>query len=94
MRARLWVQIGVQCSTAQHKKEILSPHTVENRTSEEHEELDEQVLLLGHNLVPAESLAASFDISVGETLLDVGVQPFLGNNTGLLSDGGLLLPEL
>jgi hypothetical protein len=76
------------------KNESMSPHTVEDRTSEEHEELDEQVLLLGHDFVPAESFAASLDIGVGETLLDVGVQPFLGNGASLLSDGGLLLPEL
>jgi hypothetical protein len=71
-----------------------SPPTVEDRTSEEHEELDEQVLLLGHDLVPAESLAAGFDIGVGETLLDVGVQPLCGDGAGLLDDDGLLLPEL
>jgi hypothetical protein len=71
-----------------------SPHTVEDRTSEEHEELDEQVLLLGHDFVPAESLAAGLDISVGKTLLDVGGQPLIRDSASLLVDLGLLLPEL
>lgn len=61
--------------------------TIEDRTSEETEELDEQVLLLGGDLVPAEALAAGLDIAVGDTLLDVGLEPLLGDNTGVATGG-------
>lgn len=53
--------------------------TVEDRTSEETQELEEEILLLGGDLVPAETLAAGLDIVVGDTLLDIGVEPVIGN---------------
>ena len=53
--------------------------TVKDRASEEHQKLDEHVLLLGTQLVPAESLPSVFDIIVGNTLLDVYIKPFLWN---------------
>ena len=71
--------------------------TIEDGTSEEAQELDEQVLLLGRDFVPAESLPAALDFAVAETLLDVGLEHFLGHNTGILV-GSLLrvagAPEL
>ena len=74
---------------------IKGKRTVEDRTSEETEELQEQVFLLSGDLVPAESLAASLNISVGDTLLDVGLEPLRRHGT-ILREGAraLLLPEL
>lgn len=70
--------------------------TVKNRTSEEHEELDEQVLLVGGDLVPAKLLAARLDIRRGDTLADVGGEPLIGDGSVLSLDGSgfALLPEL
>lgn len=55
--------------------------TIEDRTSEETEELDEQVLLLGGDFVPAVALAALLDFRAGDTLLDVGLEHLLGDGT-------------
>lgn len=62
-------------------------HTVEDGTSEEHQELDEQALLLGTDLVPAHTLAAGLNIAVGDTLLDVGLEPLLWHDTSILVGG-------
>jgi hypothetical protein len=59
--------------------------TIENRTSEETEELDEQVLLLGGDFVPTVALAASLDLVGGETLLDVGLEHLLGDEARVSS---------
>lgn len=71
-------------------------HTVKNGTREEGQELQEHVLLLGGDFVPAEALAARLDIVGRDTLLDVGVEPLLGDNAGILVITALLaaLPEL
>lgn len=55
--------------------------TIEDRTSEETEELDEQVLFLGGDFVPAVALAALLDFRAGDTLLDVGLEHLLGDGT-------------
>lgn len=77
--------------------------TIEDGTSEETEELDEQVLLLGGDFVPTEALAALLDIVVGDTLLDVGLEPLVGHGAiggratlGLAEPGllGLLISTL
>lgn len=72
--------------------------TVENGTSEETQELEEEVLLLGGDLVPAEALAAGLDIVVGDTLLDIGVEPVVRNVEVGVGVAALsrttLLPEL
>lgn len=69
--------------------------TVENRTSEEHQELDEQVLLVGGDLVEAKLLATGLNIVRSDTRTDVGVEPLLGHG-GVLAFFLLvgLLPEL
>ncbi|KAI6876686.1 plasma membrane H+-ATPase Pma1 [Hortaea werneckii] len=64
-----------------------------DRTSEETQELEEQVLLLSDNFVPAELLAALLNLLVGDTLLDVGLEPFLRNGH-VLGTSSVLLPEL
>lgn len=77
--------------------------TIEDRTSEETEELDEQVLLLGGDFVPAVALAALLDFRAGDTLLDVGLEPLVGHGAiggratlGLAEPGllGLLISTL
>ena len=52
--------------------------TIENRTSEKHQKLDEQVLLLRRKLVPAEALPPGLDVVVANALLDVGLKPVVG----------------
>lgn len=54
-------------------------HGVQDRSLEESEELEEQILLFGDDLVPAIALAAVFDIVFGDTLLDVGLEPIVGD---------------
>lgn len=70
-------------------------HTVEDRALEETQELEEQVLLLGHDLVETELLATRLDIGVSDTLLDVGLEPVVWDDAiafcGVLLGG---LPEL
>lgn len=67
--------------------------TIKDRTSEEHQKLDEQALLLRGDLVVAEALPAVLDIAVADALLDVGIQPLLGDGAVIIR---LLLlgPEL
>jgi len=61
--------------------------TIEDRASEEHQELDEQVLLLRGNLVPAEAFPAVLDIRVRDTLLDVGLEPVFRDDASVLVSG-------
>ena len=68
--------------------------TIEDRTSEETEELDEQVLLLGGDFVPAVALAALLDLSRRDTLLDVGLEHLLGDGTRVGTSSLLLGTEL
>jgi len=63
--------------------------TIKDGTGEEAQELDEQVLLLSRDFVPAESLPTGLDIMVAETLLDIGLEPVFRHNTSILV-GGLL----
>ena len=49
--------------------------TIKNWASKEHQELDEQVLLLRGELVPAEALPPILDFAVGDALLDIGFEP-------------------
>ena len=51
--------------------------TIKNWTSEEHQELDEQVLFLGGDLVPPAASATLFNLLVGDALLDIDIEPFL-----------------
>ena len=67
--------------------------TIKDRAGEKHQELDEQVLLLGADLVPAETLPPVLDIAVAETLLDVGVEPFFRHGAVVLGLFGRA-PEL
>jgi hypothetical protein len=78
-----------------HKNGVMIRRTVENGTSEEHQELDEQVLLVGGDLVPAKLLATRLNVVRGDTLANVGGKPFLGHDS-ISALGGLLvlLPEL
>lgn len=72
-------------------------HTVKNGTSEEHQELDEQVLLLGGDLVPAEALSPLLHGVVVDTLLDVGVEPLVRDDASIFVSGLLRVagpPEL
>lgn len=57
--------------------------TIEDGTSEETEELDEQVLLLGGDFVPAVTLTAVLNLVRGDTLLDVGLEHLLGDEAGV-----------
>lgn len=68
--------------------------TVEDRAGEKHQKLDEQVLLLGGNLVPAEAFPPVLDIAVADALLDVGVEPLIWHSAILLRYCFLLGPEL
>lgn len=68
--------------------------TVKNGAGEKHQKLDEKVLLLGGNLVPAETLPPVVDIAVADALLDVGVELLFGHGAVLLSGRLLLGPEL
>lgn len=71
--------------------------TVEDRTSEEAQELEEQVLLLRGDFVPAEALPASLNLVFGDTLLDIGVEQLLRDVAGIFAGAGFLgalLPEL
>ena len=68
--------------------------TVKNRSSKEHQELDEHVLFLGTQLVPAEAFPPVFNIAVRDTLFDVRVEPLVWYCTILLRDLFLLAPEL
>src|SRR5690349_14886893 len=64
--------------------------TIKNRTSEIANELDQHVLFLSGQLVEAGLSAAVLDLSTGQTLLDVGIEPLLRN---LIEVVGLLLSE-
>lgn len=67
--------------------------TIKDRASEKHQKLDEQALFLAGNFVPAEALPPVLDIAVANALLDVGVEPLVGN--GAIVFALLLLgPEL
>jgi hypothetical protein len=72
--------------------------TVKDRTLEIRQEFEKHVLLLRHDFVEAEALATDLDIVVGDTLLDIGLEPVIGDVTlvdgATLSNGGRLLPEL
>ena len=68
--------------------------TIEDGAGEETEELDEQVLLLGGDFVPAVALAALLDFSRGDTLLDVGLEHLLGDGTRVGTSSLLLGTEL
>jgi hypothetical protein len=57
--------------------------TIEDGTSEETEELDEQVLLLGGDFVPTVALATGLNLVRGDTLLDVGLEHLLGDEAGV-----------
>lgn len=87
------VQLSLQARTEAEER-----RTIEDRASEEHQELDEQILLLRRDLVPAGLFAASLDIAIADTLLDVGVEPLIGNHelcVGIGGAGSLAgLPEL
>lgn len=61
--------------------------TIEDRTSEETEELDEQVLLLGGDFVPTVALAALLNLVRGDTLLDVGLEHLVGDEAGVSTSG-------
>ncbi len=61
--------------------------TVENGAGEEHQELDEQVLLLGGDLVEAAASSAFLDLCRGEALLDVGFEPLFWHDAGILIGG-------
>jgi hypothetical protein len=61
--------------------------TIEDRTSEEHQKFDEEVLLLGGDLVEAEAPATLLDLLVGETLLDVGFEPLVWHDASVLVSG-------
>jgi hypothetical protein len=63
--------------------------TIKDGTSEETEELDEQVLLLGGDFVPAVALATGLNLVRRDTLLDVGLEHLLGNEAGV--GGGCVL---
>jgi hypothetical protein len=64
--------------------------TVKNRASEITDELDQHVLFLSAQLVEASLAAAVLDFGRGQTLLDVGVEPFLRN---LVKIASLLLTK-
>lgn len=66
--------------------------TIENRTSEETQELKEQVLLLSYDFVPSSLLSAGFNLVAVETTLHIGVQPVSGRleaNAGLVTTAAL-----
>ena len=54
-------------------------HTIEDGAGEVRQELEEHVLFLGGQLVPASLLAAQLNIVPLEALLHVGVQPVVGS---------------
>jgi hypothetical protein len=68
--------------------------TIKDRAGEKHQELDEQVLLLRGDLVPAEALPPVLDITVADALLDIGIEPLFGYGTVLFRCLFLLGPEL
>ena len=59
--------------------------TIKNRAGEKHQKLDEQVLLLGADLVPAKALPPTLDLVVAEALLDIGVEPFFWHSAIVLN---------
>lgn len=69
--------------------------TIKNRTLEETQELEEQVFLLRHDLVEAELFTALLNLVIGDTLLDVGLEPVVRDHT-IVVNARLLrgLPEL
>ena len=69
-------------------------HNVENGATEVPNELDDGVLLLGGELIEAGTLAATTNVVVTETLLDVGVVPLLGDFETLAGALLFALPEL
>ena len=68
--------------------------TVKDRACEKHQKLNEQVLLLGGNLVPAEALPPTLDIAIADALLDVGIKPLFRYGAVFLGGFLLLAPEL
>lgn len=69
--------------------------TIKNRTLEETQELEEQVFLLRHDLVEAELFTALLNLVIGDTLLDVGLEPVVRDHA-IVVNARLLrrLPEL
>ena len=68
--------------------------TIKDRAGEKHQKLDEQVLLLGSDLVPPETLPPMLDIAVADALLDIGVEPLIWDTAILFTPLVLLRPEL
>lgn len=70
--------------------------TIENGTAEETDELEEHVLLLGGEFVPASVLSAAFDFRGVKTLPHIGLEPVGGSDeaAGTSALLGGLLPEL
>lgn len=54
--------------------------TVKNGAGEEHQKFDEEVLLLGGDLVPAESFSTLLHLCITDALLDVDIQPLFGHD--------------
>lgn len=61
--------------------------TIEDGTSEETEELEEQVLLLGGDFVPAVTLTADLNLVGGDTLLDIGLEHLVGDESRVGTSG-------
>ena len=61
--------------------------TIEYRTSKEHQKLDEQILLVGGDFVPAEALSSGLDIAIADALLDVGFEPLLWHYAFVFTGG-------
>jgi hypothetical protein len=51
--------------------------TIENRTSEETQELEEQILLLGSQFVPSSPSATRLNIGVGQTAVHISQEPLI-----------------
>jgi hypothetical protein len=56
--------------------------TVEDGATEETDELEEHVLLLGDELVPAGELSAALDLGLVQAMVEVGVEPVIGSDKG------------
>jgi len=87
----------IRIAIFQRRRGAADRPTVKNWASEEHQELDEQVLLLGGDFVPAHASPAGLNIVVGDTLLDVGIEPVVGYDAIVLVSclaGSAGTPEL
>jgi hypothetical protein len=68
--------------------------TIQNRTTEITNELNEDVCLLSDQLVPAALLTARLDVAGAQTGAQLGVEPLIGALPALLNTVTLLGPEL